>query len=387
MPHTEPNAVPARPDRLLLVVATQGSVRQAMRAALEAQGYAVTEAADAAAAAKTLRFQVPDLVLLDPEMPRLDGFALCRKIVRGEAGEPTPVLLVLPDDCGSDCRRQAREAGAGDFVSAALEPVEVGWRVAAALERRQVSTQLRQHQAREEHLRLLSDQLRTILARDLRQPLTIVSGHLQGLCRRNAQRLPPKDLASLAKASSQLDFARETISALVDVDRLERQELPLHKRSCDLLRLVQFASDAAVPLLGGRHLEHRLVDQIPLIQADGDLLERVCLNLLANAIRSTPVDATIEVMVENLSDEVRVSVIDDGPALPPEAQVAAFAKVRQATASGHRSMGVGMGLAFCRLAVEAHRGRVGVTSVPGQGNRYWFSLPSGGPPLLSTQEC
>jgi signal transduction histidine kinase len=97
-------------------------------------------------------------------------------------------------------------------------------------------------------------------------------------------------------------------------------------------------------------------------------------NLLANAFKHSPDGAGVEVAVDGSADHVRVAITDCGPGIPAEDQARIFDKFAQLESRSRRS-GFGIGLAFCRLAVEAHGGRIGVMSEVDRGSTFWFVVP------------
>ena len=121
-------------------------------------------------------------------------------------------------------------------------------------------------------------------------------------------------------------------------------------------------------------LRMALADDVPLLYIDDDMVERVIINLLDNAIKYTPEGGMITLSTASGSNEVYVRIKDTGPGIPADAQPVIFdkfARVKQ------RNMpyGAGLGLAFCMLAVEAHGGRIWVHSEPDAGSTFTFALP------------
>jgi signal transduction histidine kinase len=112
-----------------------------------------------------------------------------------------------------------------------------------------------------------------------------------------------------------------------------------------------------------------------LVSCDADVIRRVLENLINNALKFTKSDGAIWVEVESEEAGVTLSVRDDGPGIPPDQHARIFEKFGQTQSGAQQRHSTGLGLAFCRLAVEAHRGKIGVQSELGKGSRFWFTLP------------
>ena len=111
-------------------------------------------------------------------------------------------------------------------------------------------------------------------------------------------------------------------------------------------------------------------------ECDGDVLGRVIQNLISNAIKHTPASGRIEVSVTSWGDRVRVEVADEGPGVPADARAAIFEKFGAPKARVEQKYhSAGLGLAFCKLAVEAHGGAIGITPRSPRGSVFWFELP------------
>jgi signal transduction histidine kinase len=110
-----------------------------------------------------------------------------------------------------------------------------------------------------------------------------------------------------------------------------------------------------------------------MISIDADLVARVVQNLLGNALKFTKEDGHIRIELAPRPPMVRVTVADDGPGIRADHRDRIFEKFFQVEA---RQYSTGLGLTFCKLAVEAHHGRIGVDSEVGRGSAFWFELPA-----------
>jgi two-component system sensor histidine kinase/response regulator len=138
------------------------------------------------------------------------------------------------------------------------------------------------------------------------------------------------------------------------------------------------ASRALMPLEGltvGRDVSLGLPAQAVTVDCDPQIIERVIMNLLGNALKFTPAKGSIVVAVMQNGERCRVEVRDTGRGIPPEYLERVFDKFQQVEARKERKMySTGLGLTFCKLAVEAHQGQIGVNSTVGVGSTFWFEL-------------
>jgi signal transduction histidine kinase len=183
---------------------------------------------------------------------------------------------------------------------------------------------------------------------------------------------------------------------MLDIGRLESGQMPLELGPLPVASLIEQVTERLSIQAQEKHVQivHRIDPRVRWLFADADIIARVLQNLLDNALKYSAsgdlISLEIQVKPEQqepqlvtVSDEVTVLipgdrvahivVRDQGPGIPPEAQDALFTRFSQARSK--RSEGSGLGLFFCRLAVEAHRGVIWVESSPGQGSAFHFTLP------------
>ena len=137
--------------------------------------------------------------------------------------------------------------------------------------------------------------------------------------------------------------------------------MPLNRQRVEVAEVVQACLAPMEPRIEGKGLELTvsIPDNLPPVRADKNVLARVLGNLLDNAIKFTPPGGRITISAEPQGEEVLISVADTGPGIPQDRQARIFEKFEQVRGPGRRHpTGVGLGLAFCKLAVEAHGGRI-----------------------------
>jgi two-component system sensor histidine kinase/response regulator len=163
---------------------------------------------------------------------------------------------------------------------------------------------------------------------------------------------------------------------LLDVSRMEEGRLPLERSANDLVAIAGEARAALSALDRSRVIELDAAGPV-LVRCDRAILKRVLENLLGNAIRHTPAGGRIAISVRAHDRGARVVVQDEGPGVPREARSKIFEKFGTVAARQERAFhSVGLGLAFSKLAVEAHGGVIGVDDAQPNGSLFWFELPS-----------
>jgi signal transduction histidine kinase len=131
---------------------------------------------------------------------------------------------------------------------------------------------------------------------------------------------------------------------------------------------------ATQPLPGRRTLTLEVPESSLTVMADVGLIRRVFRNLLSNALNYTPTGGAVRIVATPAPGVIRVTVTDAGPGIAAEDHQRIFEKFGQVESLDNRT-GTGLGLTFCKLAVEAHGGRIGVESEVGTGSTFWLTLP------------
>jgi len=229
----------------------------------------------------------------------------------------------------------------------------------------------------------LRNSLLAALSHDLRTPLTVLVGLAESL----SLTKPPLSPAQTEIADAIQDEARRMstmVGNLLDMARIESGDVKLNLQWQPLEEVVGAALDASRAMLQQHNVIVRIPRDLPLVQFDALLLERVLVNLLENASKYTPAGSTVTVSAEVVADRLDVSVSDTGPGLPKGQEEAVFQKFTRGDRES-ATPGVGLGLAICRAIVAAHQGTIVGVNRPGGGARFTFTLPLGNPPEATTE--
>ncbi len=379
---------PDQPDSrpCILVVDDSTTVALALVRMLRSDGYEAHRVSDGEAALTWIEERLPDLCLLDINMPGLNGYDVCRRLKTNQRTRDVPVIFISGLDAAADVA-QAFAVGGVDYVVKPPRPPEVLARVATHLRLRQLHQQLEAKNLalsgsyqRLKQMEELRDELIHMVVHDMRSPLAGIVGILDLVVGSGSGGGPldREDVACLQQAMAAAQRLTEMVNSLLDVNRLEEGKMPLNLSSQSLVSLV----DEAVVSFGDADLGGRLTidagGAIANASCDGHLVVRVVGNLLSNAMQFSGTREPIVVRVSTLGEHLKVAVTDRGPGVAPGDRQRIFEKYTQGRGQPpmERSKGFGLGLAFCRLAIEAQGGRVGVDSEPGCGATFWFTLPS-----------
>ena len=344
-----------------------------LSAILKAAGHRVRLVPSGEVALESVRQTPPDLILLDIRLPGADGFAVCGQLKQLDGVREIPVIFISAME-GVEDKLRAFAAGGVDYVTKPFQAAEVLARVNAHLQIRRQNIQLEENYRELQKLEQKRDNLTHMIVHDMRSPMMTVDGYHEMLERTEAGSLSPKGARYLKEARAGMARLVRLTHEMLAVSKLEAGKLPLNRTAIDLVRLA-----------GEIQAEHEIIREDKTIAlessgapvvvwADRDLIARVLQNLVGNALAFSPERGRITLAVTGTAAAARVAVTDEGPGIPADQQAVIFNKFGTLGENRHRP-GIGLGLTFCKLAIEAHGGSISVRSEPGRGSVFWFELP------------
>lgn len=221
----------------------------------------------------------------------------------------------------------------------------------------------------------LREDLSAMIYHDLRSPLSNIVSSLDML----TYFMPAEDKqiqTILQIANNSTDRLQRLISTLLDINRLESGQAITNRSMNNINSMLKEAYETVKPNLENKEqsLEIKAEPSIPPINIDGDMIRRVIINLLENAVKYTPEGGKVILGSQQKENDLLVWIEDNGPGIPENARDNVFSKfVRLKVKNSPK--GIGLGLAFCRLAVEAHGGKIWVEGGQVQGSKFIFKLP------------
>ncbi len=353
---------------------------------LHVLGFRAIAAADGPSALQVCFEAKPDLCILDVSMPagdlgcddRSTGFEVCRRIKRDPRTARIPVIFVTALNDTTD-RVKAIEAGGDDFLTKPHNRLVLGARVRSLLKLKAATDALEERARKMKELEKLRDDLMKMIVHDLKSPLTSVLATLEMLMDGDFGALTAEQRSAMGDAEGKAEDLLALIEDLLEVRRIEETAL--------VLNLSPLAPGALLTEIvhewshrfqqDGASASVESADDAPVFHADRPLIKRVLGNLIQNALTHSASAVTLELSVRRDGDGVLFTVADNGPGIPSEYHEIIFRKFEQVkTPNMPRVRSSGLGLAFCKLVVESHGGRIWVQSRgEGQGSAFHFSLP------------
>jgi signal transduction histidine kinase len=222
----------------------------------------------------------------------------------------------------------------------------------------------------------LREDMLSMIYHDLRSPLANIVSSLDVLTALYPGQENENLLSVVTIARRSTDRIQRLVSSLLDINRLESGQAIVSQQSVVVSILAGDVMDAVLPLVESRHqtLTNSLVEKLPAVWVDVDMIRRVLINLIENASKFTQPEGKIELGAKRDGEWLQMWVQDNGPGIPFADQERIFEKFTRLKSEGSAN-GLGVGLAFCRLAVEGHGGRIWVESRTGQGAKFNITLP------------
>jgi two-component system, sensor histidine kinase and response regulator len=361
---------------------------------LNSLGYDTITATDGPSAVAAAFEHHPDLCILDVSMPagdlgvddRSTGFEVCRRIKRDPRTSRIPVIFVTALNDTSD-RVRGIESGGDDFLTKPHNRLVLGARVRSLLKLKAATDALEDSLRKLRELERVRDDLMKMIVHDLKTPLTSVLATLEMLADGDFGDVSTPQRVAIGDVEAKSEDLLALIDDILEVARIEEANITL--------TLTPMAPGALLAELvhewGHRFQQEQttvfvsVADDAPIFTGDKGLIKRVFSNLIQNAVTHSSRAVHLDLSARRAGHGVLFTVSDNGPGIPPEYHEVIFRKFGQVEMPRTpRTRSSGLGLTFCKLVVERHRGRIWVNSSEGKGSSFYIELPSD-PTAMETQ--
>ena len=367
----------------ILVVDDNPATLYATSRVIRAAGFDVLNAETGTAAVSVAATRPVDVIVLDINLPDMDGFEVCRRI-RGIPQSSTVRVVYLSASFVDDVHRvQGYEAGADAFLTHPVEPMVLIATIRALLRTRAVELQLeellqRERGVREEAERAnrAKDEFLATLSHELRSPLNAIIGWAEVARLRSDSDDVQQALRVIVRNAR---FQTQLISDLLDVSRITLGKLELSKEMLDLAEVVSTTVESLRGM--GEHadvtLEVNVQPDLGLIEADPVRLQQMISNLLSNAVKFSSKGDTVRITAARDSANAVITVTDHGRGIEPSVLPLLFDRFWQDDTTSKRThSGLGLGLAIVKHVALMHGGSVRADSEGlGHGATFTITLP------------
>lgn len=363
------------PKPVILIVDDLPQNIDLLESRLITQGYGIVKAESGEEALKIISSGHIDLVILDVMMPKMNGYEVCG-IIKSKADYLPVIMVTALDD--RDSRIKGIESGADDFLSKPFDNIEFKLKIKNLLKIKYLYDKVENSYIKIKALDELKDNLTSFIVHDLQNPLSTIKGHLDIMA--ESKSLVKGDMANVERASHGVKIMMIMISNLLDIAKMENNEIEINAEDYTIEELVSSAISTIGHMLNNSsvHLLDKTHDNKIRVKVQKDLIVRVVQNLLSNAIRYSPDHGciTVESKAAKGSGFAEVTVSDSGSGIPKEQQEKIFDKYATVEAKANRMRGsTGLGLTFCKLAVELHGGKIWVEDRTVGGSIFHLTLP------------
>ncbi|HEY9899161.1 MAG TPA: hybrid sensor histidine kinase/response regulator [Pantanalinema sp.] len=351
-------------DTRVLVIDDHEDNRVLLKLILQARGLGFLGASSGPEGLSIAQRERPDLIILDLQMPGMDGFEVLTTLKANSVTRAIPVIILTATYLEPLSVERGLGLGADEYLTKPINPDELMVRIRSAIRVREAERELRQ----------LRKDFSSMLVHDLRSPLEGIGIALNLLL---AGQLPERDAKQLVQ------LARDQV---LDLSRMIEDLMELHRAEAGLILAFESVNPrhlvadvvAECELLAqskGLFLDWEAPEDLPTLLGDRRILKRVLTNIVGNALKFTQ-EGRVSIRLSRASGALRFEVRDTGPGIPIQELARIFDKYFHIQRRKDRpEHGFGLGLAFCKLAVEEHRGVIRAESEIGKGSVFTVEIP------------
>ncbi len=349
----------------ILIVDDDEFYRMTIQQALEIdERYVLDTATNGREGVNLAKVFKPDIILMDCEMPEVNGLEACRILKADMRTRQIPIIMITGLTGSSDLVAGI-DAGADDFLRKPFDVNELLARVRSMLRIKQ------QYDEIQDVLRMRED-FSNMIVHDIRTPLTVIAG-MAALVKMKSTDTGSVTTSFLDRIDANVKRVDSMLNDMLVLAKIKDGVFIVNRVEDDLVRILNSVYDNFCDLAessGFQLVFENRIGSAATISADGNLLMRAVDNLLSNASKFSPDCGTITIRLEAIDAaspaavpdcRYMISVIDEGPGIPDDKKESVFGKFESFVPQRTSSMSFGLGLALCRLVVDGHDGVIDIT--------------------------
>lgn len=352
-----------------------------LKRVLERHNFEVDTASSGEEALKKVLKNEYVLIILDVQMPGMDGFEVAEAISGYSKAKETAIIFLSAVNKELKFITRGYSSGGLDYITKPVDmdilllKVKTFYRIyeqsRKLIEIQKALLDEIEYRKRAEHKK---DEFISIASHELKTPLTSVKGYMQLLGRSVEKGDIPTVKKHLEKAQIQLEKLHELIADLLDISKIESGKLKFNKKDFAIDDLLDSVIDIIRQANPGFNIIRKGKVGIE-VYADEMRIEQVIINFLTNAIKYSPGTNEIHIHVDVIADKIYVGVRDFGIGIAPDQQKSVFDKFYRVEETSIHFQGLGIGLFISAEIIKRHGGEVGVKSTLGEGSEFYFILP------------
>jgi len=379
--------MPANDNKKILIIEDNQENIDLLVYFLSPQGYKIITAKDGAKGLELVKEVRPDIILLDIMLPKMDGYEVCEHIKSDQETKFIPIIMITALKDLKD-KVRALEVGADDFITKPFENVELLARVKSLLRLKEYHDELESKnlelaEKNESLLRMdqFKEELINLIVHDMKNPLFVIQGNLQMMSMSLESKLSPEFIKKytqrIERSSEQL---LRMVVNLLDISRIEEGTMVLKEDLADFNKIIEEIVQRVkeYPENNQKQINLNLDRSISTMLFDKSVIERVVENMINFATNNVIQGGTVNLNTKRIdTKKLQFTVHDNGTQIPKKFQEKIFEKFSQAEIKkdGYR-VERALGLTFCKMAIEAHQGRMCLNQEDAIGNRFIIELPS-----------
>lgn len=367
---------------MILIVDDNPENIYSLKKVLELNNFSVDTAYSGEEALKKILKNTYILIILDVQMPGMDGFEVAETISGYSKTKDVPIIFLSAVNTDKRFITRGYASGGIDYITKPVDvdilllKVKTFYRLyEQAIELKDTQAFLREEIEFRKAAEDKKDEFISIASHELKTPLTSIKGYIQ-ILQRSLKQYNIEGLDNhMHRTQVQISKLTNLVSDLLDISKIESGKIEYNKQSFDFGQMVKNAIAIIEQTQECSVTLKSYVDNIKL-HGDETRLEQVIINYLTNAIKYSPDCKEVEVhFYLTPKDEIYLGVKDFGIGVPPHQQEHLFDKFYRVAETATRFQGLGIGLYISAEIITRHNGRVGVTSKEGEGSEFYFTLP------------